>query len=150
MARFQLSINGCEHAVDVPGDTRLLEVLRDELALTGTKYGCGEGQCGACVVLADGEPVPACRLTIAEIGARRITTIEGLARGAVVDAFVAEGALQCGYCTPGLVVEATALLARSPDPSEDEIRGALDHHLCRCGVHLRVIRAVRRAARGSR
>jgi len=150
MARFHISVNGREHAIAAPGETSLLEVLRDELDLTGTKYGCGEGQCGACAVLVDGEEVPACRVRLADVAARRVVTIEGLAAGPIADAFAAEGALQCGYCTPGLVVAATALLARSPDPGEDEIRGALDHHLCRCGVHLRVIRAVRRAARGAR
>jgi nicotinate dehydrogenase subunit A len=150
VARFQISVNGRERTVEVPADATLLEVLRDELGLTGAKYGCGEGRCGACAVLVDGEEHPACRIAIADVGARTITTIEGLATGPVVDAFVAEGALQCGYCTPGLVVAATALLARTPDPGEDEIRAALAGHLCRCGVHGRVIRAVRRAAEGSR
>jgi aerobic-type carbon monoxide dehydrogenase small subunit (CoxS/CutS family) len=149
MATFRISVNGRERRVDVPGEIPLLDVLRDELELTGAKYGCGEGHCGACVVLVDGESVPSCRLAIGEVGERRIVTAEGLADGAVADAFAQEGALQCGYCTPGLVVAATALLARTPDPSEDEIRNALARNLCRCGVHLRVIRAVRRAARGS-
>lgn len=150
MPRFEITVNGRERAVDVPDGTSLLEVLRDALELTGAKYGCGEGRCGACVVLADGAPVPSCRMTIGEVGAREIVTVEGLADGPVANAFVAEGALQCGYCTPGLVVAATALLARDRDPSEDVIREALAGHLCRCGVHGRVIRAVRRAAGGSR
>lgn len=150
MPIFQISINGRERSADVPADTPLLDVLRDELELTGAKYGCGEGRCGACVVLVAGEPVPACRVRISEIGTHAVTTSEGLASGPVADAFAAEGALQCGYCTPGLVVAATALLARNPDPSPDEIRETLAGHLCRCGVHLRVIRAVRRAAGGSR
>ncbi len=150
MPVFELSVNGRGRLVDVPADTSLLDVLRDELELTGAKYGCGQGRCGACVVLVGGEPLPACGLPISELGRRAVTTSEALASGPVADAFAAEGALQCGYCTPGLVVEATALLARNPDPSVDEIREALAPHLCRCGVHLRVIRAVRRAAGGPR
>lgn len=152
MTRFALTINGHICIVDVPADMRLLELLRDELGLLGAKYGCGEGQCGACCVLVDGESVPSCTLPVAAVGARPIVTIEGLADAVppgVQDAFIAEGAMQCGYCTSGLVIAATALLARTPSPSEDQIRAALDRHLCRCGVHGRVIRAVRRAACGA-
>ena len=149
--RFELSINGQTREVDVAPGTPLLEVLRDDLALTGAKYGCGEGRCGACVVLVEGEAVPSCRLHVEDVGARTILTSEGLGgETAVARAFVAEGAMQCGYCTPGLVVAATALLARTPDPSDDQIRDALGSHLCRCGVYGRVIRAVHRAARGPR
>ena len=150
MTRYVLSINGSDHAIDVPPGTSLLEVLRDELALTGAKYGCGQGRCGACAVLVAGEAVPACRVKVEDVGARPVVTIEGLDAPAVEEAFVAEAALQCGYCTPGLVIAAAALLARTPDPSEDEIRRALAGHLCRCGVYGRVVRAVRRAAGGSR
>ncbi|HEU4730398.1 MAG TPA: (2Fe-2S)-binding protein [Kofleriaceae bacterium] len=149
MTRFALTINRRHAVVDVPSDTPLLDVLRDELGLLGAKYGCGEGQCGACCVLVDGESAPSCTLPIAAVGSRPITTIEGLT-GAVAseiqDAFIAEGAMQCGYCTSGLVIAAAALLARTPSPGDDDIRAALDGHLCRCGVYGRVISAVRRAA----
>ena len=146
MVAFALNVNGCRRVVEAPGETSLLEVLRDDLALTGAKYGCGEAQCGACVVLLDGEAVPACAVQLEQVGERAITTIEGLRSSRVHDAFVAEGAMQCGYCTPGLVVAATALLAKVPDPSDAQIREALHTHLCRCGAYNRVIRAVRRAA----
>ena len=149
--RFALTVNGREHAVEVAPDTTLLDVLRDELGLFGAKYGCGQGQCGACAVLVDGEAQPSCTLPIEAVGERAITTVEGLAAGGpseVQGAFVAEGAMQCGYCTSGMVIAATALLARTPSPSDDEIRAALDGHLCRCGGYGRVIRAVRRAAAG--
>lgn len=152
MTRFQLTVNGRDHVVDVAASTPLLDVLRDELGLFGAKYGCGEGQCGACCVLIDGESAPSCALPVEAVGARAIVTVEGLAADGpseVQDAFVAEGAMQCGYCTSGLVVAATALLARNRSPSDDEIRAALDGHLCRCGVYGRVVRAVRRAAGGA-
>ena len=146
MVAFALRVNGNERVVDAPGDTSLLEVLRDDLALTGAKYGCGEGQCGACTVLLDGEPAFACRVKLEEVGQRAITTIEGLRGGRIHDAFVAEHAMQCGYCTPGVVVAASALLAKNPDPSDAEIRTALRLHVCRCGAYNRIVRAVRRAA----
>ena len=146
MVAFALRVNGSERVVDAPGETSLLEVLRDDLALTGAKYGCGEGECGACTVLLGGEPAFACRLKLADVGEREITTIEGLRGGHVHDAFVAENALQCGYCTPGVVVAATALLAKNHDPSDSEIRTALRLHICRCGAYNRIVRAVRRAA----
>lgn len=148
MARFRISVNGRVRSVDVPPDTPMLDLLRDQLGLTGAKYGCGEGHCGACMVLSDGVAAPSCLLAVGDVGDHAIVTAEGLADGAVADAFAQEAALQCGYCTPGLVVAVTALLSRSPDPGEDEIRDALAKNLCRCGVHLRVIRAVKRAARG--
>ena len=140
--------------LDVPTRTALLDVLRDELGLFGAKYGCGEGRCGACCVLIEGQSIPSCVTRVDDVGTRSIVTVEGLARGgvlsAVQEAFVSEGAMQCGYCTPGLVVAATALLARRAAPGDDEIRDALDGHLCRCGVHGRVVRAVRRASGGER
>jgi len=149
MTRFALSVNGTERAVDVPVGTALLDALRDELGLFGAKYGCGEGQCGACCVLVDGRSTPACMMRIEDVGARPIVTVEGLAGAnslsALQAAFVAEGAMQCGYCTSGMVIAATALLSRSPAPTDDEIRAALDGHLCRCGQYGRVIAAVRRA-----
>ena len=146
---FVLTVNGREHAVDVAPGATLLEVLRDELGLTGAKLGCGEGRCGACQVLLDGRAVPACRTPIEAAADRVVVTSEGLGDGvltAVQAAFLAEGALQCGFCTSGMVIAATALLARTPDPSDAEIRAALADHLCRCGVYGRVVRAVRRAA----
>jgi len=149
MTRFVLSVNGAERAVDVPAGTMLLDILRDDLGLFGAKYGCGEARCGACCVLVDGSSTPACVLRVEDIGARPIVTVEGLggadSLSPVQTTFVAEGAMQCGYCTSGMVIAATALLARSPAPTDDEIRAALDGHLCRCGVYGRVIAAVRRA-----
>ncbi|MGE5183103.1 MAG: (2Fe-2S)-binding protein [Acidobacteriota bacterium] len=150
MKRFVLTVNGRDHAIEAAPATSLLEILRDELGLYGAKYGCGEGRCGACCVLVDGESRPACMLRVEELGARPIVTIEALAADGeltpVQQAFVDEGALQCGYCTSGMVIAATALLDHDPDPSDDTIRSALDGHLCRCGVYGRVVRAVKRAA----
>jgi aerobic-type carbon monoxide dehydrogenase small subunit (CoxS/CutS family) len=149
--RTQLEINGRLQDVDAAPGTPLLSVLRDTLGLTGARFGCGSGACGACVVLADGVPLTACTTKIEEVGQRRIVTIEGLARGGelhpVQRAFLEEGALQCGYCTSGMILASAALLDRVPHPSEQEIRQALSPHLCRCGVYLRVIHAVQRASR---
>lgn len=153
MARCKVRVNGHDHELEIAGTTTLLEVLRDELGLLGAKYGCGEGQCGACCVLVDGRSEPSCMLRAAELGTRAVVTVEALdAPGptAIQDAFVAEGAMQCGYCTAGMVIAATELLARVADPSDEQIVEALDRHLCRCGVYERVIRAVHRAARGPR
>ncbi len=148
--RFTLSVNGSQHDVDVPRRTTLLAILRDDLGLTGTRYGCGVGQCGACFVLAAGRAVPSCLMTVEQASALEIVTVEGFARGdelhPVQAAFAAEDAMQCGYCTSGMIVSAAALLARAPHPSESEIRDALVPNLCRCGVYGRAIRAVRRAA----
>ena len=144
--RFRLDVNGGNHEVEVPVATSLLGVIRDDLGLTGTKYGCGIGACGACMVLLDGDAVPACTLTVAEAVGRAIVTVEGLARGDTLDplqrAFVEADAMQCGFCTAGILISATALLARKPSPTEADIRAALDPHLCRCGVYGRAIRAV--------
>jgi len=151
--RFTLTVNGGQHMVEVAPDTTLLDVLRDELGLIGAKYGCGEGQCGACCVLVGGRPVASCSTLVGAIENRPIVTVEGLADDGpseLQQAFVAEGAMQCGYCTAGMLIAATALLARVADPTDDEIRDALDGHLCRCGGYGRVIRAVRRAAGGTR
>lgn len=148
--RIRLSVNGQTHVVDVPAGTTLLGVLRDDLNLTGTRYGCGQGVCGACYVLADGQPVPSCMMSAEEAAGRRIVTIEGLAEGGtphpVQRAFVEEDAMQCGYCMSGMLVSAAALLARTPRPDEVEIREALAPHLCRCGAYGRVVRAVRKAS----
>ncbi|MGO9829194.1 MAG: (2Fe-2S)-binding protein [Myxococcaceae bacterium] len=149
--RVELHVNERHHFIEFPAGTNLLTILRDELGLTGAKFGCGQGQCGACVVLVDNEPLPACKLTVEDVVGRCVTTIEGLAPGGALHpvqrAFLNEGALQCGYCTSGMVLGAVALLRRNPTPSENDIREALAPHLCRCGVYLRAIHAVQRAAR---
>ena len=148
--KLALTVNGERHDVDVPPNTTLLSVLRDDLGLTGTRYGCGRGQCGACYVIADTRAVASCLLTADQATRMEITTVEGLARGAeltpVQQAFVDEDALQCGYCTSGIVISATALLARDPEPDEISIRDALAGNLCRCGVYGRAIRAVLKVA----
>ena len=147
----RLEVNGRSQDIDAPVDTPLLSVLRDSLGLTGARFGCGQGTCGACVVLVDGAPTAACTTKIGDVGGRSIVTIEGLAHDGelhpVQRAFLEEGAMQCGYCTSGMILAAAALLRRNPAPPEDEIRHALSPHLCRCGVYLRAIHAVQRAAR---
>jgi len=149
--RFRLNVNGSIHEVDVPPDTPLLGILRDDLNLTGTRFGCGHGVCGACFVLADGRAVAACMLSVEEAAGKAITTVEGLARGETLHpvqrAFVEEDAMQCGYCTPGMLISAAALLAQTHRPTDDEIREALAPNLCRCGIYLRALRAVKRAIR---
>lgn len=151
---LRLRVNGHERELAVPAETTLLEALRDDLCLTGTRYGCGHGACGACFVLVDGVPTASCQISVAAAVDRDIVTIEGLASGGelhpVQRAFVDADAMQCGYCTSGLIVSAAALLARNPSPSEGEIREALRPHLCRCGVYGRAVRAVQKAAEGRR
>jgi len=146
-----LTVNHQDRTVESPAGTSLLTVLRDELGLTGARFGCGHGKCGACVVLVDGQPLPACTSRWEDVSGRSIVTIEGLASGdtlhPVQQAFLEEGAMQCGYCTSGMILSAVALLERAPSPSEAEIRSALAPHLCRCGVYLRAIRAVQAASR---
>jgi aerobic-type carbon monoxide dehydrogenase small subunit (CoxS/CutS family) len=148
--RASLRVNGHDRVVDVPRRATLLSVLRDELALTGTRFGCGAGQCGACFVLADGRAVASCLMTIDQAMGVEITTVEGLATGGeltpVQQAFIEEDAMQCGYCTSGMLISAAALLARDPRPSDAAIREALAPNLCRCGVYVRAIRAVKRGA----
>jgi nicotinate dehydrogenase subunit A len=148
---MKLDVNGQVHDIASEPDTPLLYVLRDELHLNGAKYGCGLGQCGACTVLADGEAIFSCVTPIAALGGRRITTLEGLGTaarpGAVQRAFIEEQAAQCGFCIPGMIVRAEALLRAHPDPTEAQIRTALQPHLCRCGTHMRILKAVRRAAK---
>ena len=148
--KLALSVNGERREVDVPPDTTLLSVLRDDLDLTGTRYGCGRGQCGACYVIADSRAVASCLLTADQAARMEITTVEGLAKGdeltPVQRAFVDLDAMQCGYCTSGMVISAAALLARDPNPDETSIRDALAGNLCRCGVYGRAIRAVQRVA----
>jgi aerobic-type carbon monoxide dehydrogenase small subunit (CoxS/CutS family) len=145
-----LRVNGTGYDVPLAPDRNLLYVLREELGLTGTKYGCGEGECGACKVLLDGVAVRACQTSVGEVVGHAITTIEGLAQGEefhpVQTAFVEAGAFQCGFCTPGMILQAVSLLRQNPDPSEDEIRAALNGNICRCGGYFRIVAAVQRAS----
>jgi nicotinate dehydrogenase subunit A len=151
--RFTFLLNGSEHAVAGDGVTPLLDVLRNMLGLKGTRFGCGAEQCGACFVLIDGHAVAACTTPLWAVQDKSVTTVEGLgqpeAPHPLQRAFIAEQAAQCGYCTSGMLISAAALLARSPRPSEAEVRQALDRNLCRCGSYNRVVRAVLRAARES-
>lgn len=146
-----LNVNGSLRALDVDGDRTLLGVLREELDLTGAKYGCGEGKCGACVVLVDDEPVHACVAKVGAFEGKAITTVEGLEKNGTLhplqQAFLDEGAFQCGYCTPGMILAGVALLRREPDPDEAHIAEALNGNVCRCGTYTRIVAAVRRAAR---
>ncbi len=147
--KHRLDVNGVPRDIDVPRGTTLLDALRDDLGLVATRYGCGRGQCGACFVLADGRAVASCLMSVEQAAAHRIVTVEGLSASgdlAVQQAFIDEDAMQCGYCTSGMLISATALLGTQPSPTEDEIREALAPNLCRCGVQLRAIRAVQRAA----
>ena len=145
-----LTVNGTDHAVDADPDTPLLYVLRDDLALNAAKYGCGLGQCGACTVVVDGEPVLSCVTPILLLDGKRITTLEGLGTaehpGPLQQAFIDEQAAQCGFCIPGMMMRAHALLSRRPAASDAEIRAQLQTNLCRCGTHIRILRAVNRAA----
>jgi nicotinate dehydrogenase subunit A len=147
---MNLTVNGSVRAVDAKADTPLLYVLRNALRLVGTRFGCGSGQCGACVVLVDGRPMASCDMPVSFAEGKQITTIEGLGRDGelhpVQRALVAEQAAQCGYCMSGIAVAAAALLAANRKPTEQQVREALDKHLCRCGSHNRVVRAVMRAA----
>ena len=145
-----LKVNGTARTVPAEPDTPLLYVLRNDLALNGAKYGCGLAQCGACTVLVDGKPVFSCIAEIGSLADAEITTLEGLGTEAkphpVQAAFIKEQAAQCGYCTSGMIMSAVALLTDNPKPTEDEVRSAIDGHLCRCGTHVRVIRAVMAAS----
>ena len=144
-------LNGEAISLDVDTRRLLLWVLRSDLGLTGTKYGCGERQCGACMVLVDGRPTYSCRARIASVQGREVTTIEGLAADdgtlhPVQQAFAEHGALQCGFCTPGMIMNAVGFLRRNPDPSPEEVASGLEGNLCRCGTYNRIIEAVRTAA----
>ena len=146
----ELHVNGRAVTIDADPATPLLYVLRDQLSLNGAKFGCGLGQCGACTVLADGDPIFSCLTPISAIGKRRIRTVEGLGTiekpGPLQQAFIAEQAAQCGYCIPGMMLRAQALLERNANPTDDDIRVHLSPGLCRCGTHMRILRAVGRAA----
>lgn len=147
---FTLNVNGVDHAVDAEADTPLLYVLRDNLKLNGAKYGCGLGQCGACTVQLDGKAIFSCVTPLAAIGARKIRTVEGLGSvgkmSPLQKAFEQEQAAQCGYCIAGMIMRAQALLDANPTPDEATIRRHMQTNLCRCGTHMRILRAVRRAA----
>jgi aerobic-type carbon monoxide dehydrogenase small subunit (CoxS/CutS family) len=149
MTAFTVRVNGRPHQVDVDADTPLLWVLRDSVGLTGTKYGCGVGQCGSCTVHVDGEPVRSCRTLLSEVGNKEVTTVEGLgaaALHAVQKAWIAEEVVQCGYCQSGQLMAAAALLATTPKPSDRDIDRAMNGIICRCGTYDRIRKAIHRAA----
>jgi len=147
--RIALTVNGRAVEIETDGTKPLLSVLREELALRGSRFGCGTEQCGACMVLIDGEPVPSCTREVATLAGKAVTTVEGLARDGALhplqQALLDEQAGQCGYCLSGILMSAAALLERNPAPTRAQIAAALDPHLCRCGVYNRIIRAVQRA-----
>ena len=146
---FQLNGRNEETSID-PNET-LLWVLRNHFGLTGTKYGCGIGFCGSCTVLVDNEPARSCTLAISDVAGKNVVTIEGLARDGklhpVQEAFVKHDALQCGFCTPGMIMNATGLLLKNPSPSEQEIKDGMENNFCRCGAHVRIVEAVNTAAK---
>jgi aerobic-type carbon monoxide dehydrogenase small subunit (CoxS/CutS family) len=148
---MDLLVNGRRRSVRIDPKRSLLSVLRDELDLTGAKYGCGEGECGACTVLVNGEPVRSCQMECGLVGGREILTIEGLAKGdrlhPLQQSFIDCDALQCGYCTSGMILSSVALLRKNPDPSDAQIKNALDGNVCRCGTYNRIIAAIHRAAK---
>jgi isoquinoline 1-oxidoreductase alpha subunit len=150
---MELVVNQKHYRLQVHEDRMLLWVLRDDLGLTGSKYGCGEGQCGACTVLIDGEPTRSCITTASSVAGKPITTIEGLAQNGrlhpLQDAFIQADAMQCGYCTPGMIVSGVALLKKNPHPSETEIKQAMQGNVCRCGTYPRIVAAVQMAAKSN-
>jgi nicotinate dehydrogenase subunit A len=145
-----INVNGRPHAVEADAETPLLYVLRNDLKLKGSRFGCGAGQCGACMVIIDGKAVPSCDVPVSAVSGTAITTIEGISSDgrlhALQQAFVHEQAAQCGYCASGIIMSAKALLDANPRPTDAEIRAALAGNLCRCGTHQRILRAIRRAA----
>jgi len=150
MTTYRLQVNGKQHAVDTDPDTPLLYVLRNDLELNGAKFGCGLGQCGSCTVLVDGKPAMSCLVPVSSVGTRAVRTVEGLGSsdkpGVLQQAFIDEQAAQCGYCIAGMIMQASALLERTPRPTDAQIRAHMAPNLCRCGTHMRILRAVRRAA----
>jgi aerobic-type carbon monoxide dehydrogenase small subunit (CoxS/CutS family) len=147
----ELHVNGSRRAIDADAERSLLSVLRDDLDLTGSKYGCGEGRCGACTVLIDGQPTRSCVTRVSAVGDKPIRTIEDLAQGdklhPVQEAFLETGAMQCGYCTCGMILSAVGLLSREPQPSREEIVRFMSGNICRCGTYTRIIAAIEQAAR---
>jgi nicotinate dehydrogenase subunit A len=147
----ELHVNGGKRAVDVDAERSLLSVLRDDLDLTGCKYGCGEGRCGACTVLLDGQPIRSCTTKVGTVEGKPVRTIEDLAKGGKLhplqEAFLEAGAFQCGYCTCGMIMSAVGLLSRTPEPSRDEIGRSMSINICRCGVYSRIMTAIENAAR---
>jgi aerobic-type carbon monoxide dehydrogenase small subunit (CoxS/CutS family) len=150
MSKFLLNINGQNRSVEAPQEETLLSVLRNQLSLTGTKYGCGEGQCGACTVLMDGAPTRSCSIPAAAAAGAKVTTIEGLEHNGqltpVQEAFLEEGAYQCGYCTSGMIMSATALLRDNHAPGDEQILDAMNGNVCRCGTYPRIVAAIKRAS----
>ncbi|SPF42415.1 Isoquinoline 1-oxidoreductase subunit alpha [Candidatus Sulfotelmatobacter kueseliae] len=151
MSSIRLAINGRSYTVDADPQTSLLNVLREHLDLTGSKYGCGEGLCGACTVLVEGKAQRSCITRVGAVGEKQITTIEGLASGerlhAVQEAFLEAGAMQCGYCTSGMIMSAVALLGKNSQPSRSDIIDFMDGNVCRCGTHPRIVAAIEKAAK---
>ena len=149
--RLTLRVNGTTRTIEVERDTPLLYVLRNDLELNGAKFGCGLAQCGACTVQVDGEPTRSCVTPVSDVEGKQVTTLEGLGSeakpGRVQKAFIEHQAAQCGYCTNGMIVAADAFLAANPEPSEDEIKRAMNPYICRCGTHFRIVAAIKAAAR---
>ena len=150
MKVIELRVNGTRRRVDLETERSLLSVLRDDLDLTGAKYGCGEGQCGACTVLIEGQPVRSCVTQVSAVAGKQITTIEGLEQSGrlhpLQEAFLEAGAMQCGYCIPGMIMSGVGLLKKNPHPSEPDIARAMEGNICRCGTYPRVVAAIRQAA----
>ena len=147
----QLNVNGSLRTIDAEADASLLGVLRDQLDLTGSKYGCGEGQCGACTVLIDGSPRRSCITPVGTVGLKQVTTIEGLAQGdhlhPLQEAFLEEAAMQCAYCTSGMIMTAVSFLRANPNPTPTDISHSMEGNICRCGTHPRIVAAIQRAAK---
>ena len=154
MRVLELQVNGIRRRVEVDGERSLLSVLRDELDLTGAKYGCGEGQCGACTVLVDGRAVRSCLTQAASVEGKQVTTVEGLERNGdlhpLQEAFLAVDAMQCGYCTAGMIMSGVGLLKKTPNPTDAEILRAMEGNICRCGTYPRIVAAIRQAAGGDK
>jgi aerobic-type carbon monoxide dehydrogenase small subunit (CoxS/CutS family) len=153
MIVIEFRVNGKLRRIDVEAERSLLSVLRDDLDLTGAKYGCGEGQCGACTVLINGKPVRSCITPVGELAGKQITTIEGLEQNGrlhpLQEAFIAAGAMQCGYCIPGMIMSGAGLLKRNPHPTELEITRAMEGNICRCGTYPRIVAAIRQSLQDS-
>ena len=154
MKVIELRVNGTRRRVDLESERSLLSVLRDDLDLTGAKYGCGEGQCGACTVLIDGQPVRSCVTKVSAIAGKQVTTIEGLEQSGrlhpLQEAFLEAGAMQCGYCIPGMIMSGVGLLKKNPHPSEPDIVRAMEGNICRCGTYPRIVAAIRQATSGDK